>query len=167
MSGAAGPASELEEGLIASCISIQSYDSVMPREGQNVALRGTGKCDMLSHISTIWESLERPFLVLVMLDFKRDGSAVLLLKELYSNSSNYTSSTRKCTSCWRSPLGEQLANSAACSFLSKGKRKDLGNPKAWVQPEPSQYRTIRDNCALLVRTLTKKNVRKWFLTSQQ
>lgn len=88
MSGVAGPASELEEGLIASCISIQSYDSVMPREGQNVARRGTGKCDMLSHVSTIRESLQRPFLVQVMLDFKGDGSAVLFQsKRLYSNSS--------------------------------------------------------------------------------
>lgn len=78
MSGVAGPASEPEEGLIALCISTQSYDSVMPREGQNVALRGTGKCDMLSHVSAIWESLERPFLARVMLGFKADGSAVLL-----------------------------------------------------------------------------------------
>lgn len=84
----AGPASELEEGLIASCVSIQSYDSLMPREGQNVALRGTGKCDVLSHVSTIWESLERPFLLWVVLDFKGDGSAVLLQsKRLYNNSS--------------------------------------------------------------------------------
>lgn len=88
MSGVAGPASELEEGLIASCISIQSYDSAMPREDQNVGPRGTGKCDMLSHVSTTWESLGRPFLVLVMLGFKGDGSSVLLQsKRLYSNSS--------------------------------------------------------------------------------
>lgn len=59
MKHVAGPASELKEGLIASCISVQSYDSVMPREGQNM---GTGICDVLGHVSTIQESLERPFL---------------------------------------------------------------------------------------------------------
>jgi len=68
VSGAAGPASELEERLIAPCISIQSNDSTMPREGQNVALRGTGKRGVLSHVSTIWESLERPFLAWAMPD---------------------------------------------------------------------------------------------------
>lgn len=154
MKHVAGPASEPEEGLIASCISVQSYDSVMPREDQNV---GTGICDVLSHVSTIQESLERPFRywscyilremalqpknVAVAVTFPQRGNEWPILLPAASHW------------CW------QLWGSSC----EQTKEEDLGSPKALVQPEHSQHRAISDSCGLLPWILKEK----WFLTSKK
>lgn len=69
------PALRAQRASAASCLLIRPCDSATPREGQNVALGGTGKRDVLGHVRAGGGSLECPLPVLAVSDGKGRGSA--------------------------------------------------------------------------------------------